>query len=519
MRCQALTRVWQFGWNHGCAARPIEEERRFYFPHGLIAVKVKGELSGAGAKLMRLVMKFGGTSVGNAERIAQVAEIVRAQVARGDQVIVVLSAMSGVTNALLACALDAANGNIANLLPTRGELHRRHSEVIAELVTTESARVSLREVTENTLDGFEDLCSSIFVLGESTPRGRDAVASVGERLIVPIVSQVLRECGLAAKALDATQLIVTDEVYGAADPLMDVTRDKARDKLLPILAEGAVPVTTGFIGATRAGIVTTLGRGGSDFTATILGSALDADQVWIWTDVNGVMTTDPRVVPDANTLPEISYAEAAELAYFGAKVIHPKTILPAAEKNIPIRILNSFNPSHAGTLIVRDPHATDSLVKAITAIRNLSIITVEGRGMIGVPGVAGRVFTAVAREQVNVLMISQSSSEQNICFLVETHSSDRAINSLQREFELERLRQNIERIWAQDQVVIVAVVGAGMKGTPGIAARVFGALAEKGINIIALAQGSSEYNLSLVLDQHNADESVRAIHAAFHKLA
>lgn len=462
-------------------------------------------------------MKFGGTSVGNAERVAQAAEIVKEQIAQGDRVAVVLSAMSGVTNALLASAQEAATGSISNLLATRKDLEERHLQVISKLVKSEQTRESLRQITENTLDGFEDLCSSIFVLGESTPRGRDAVASIGERLIVPIVAQVFCDLGFAAKAIDATQLIVTDDVFGSADPLPDATRAKTRAQILPILDAGGVVVTTGFIGATRAGIVTTLGRGGSDYTATILGAALDADQVWIWTDVNGVMTTDPRVVPDANTLAEISYAEAAELAYFGAKVIHPKTIMPAADKNIPIRILNSFNPSHPGTLIVRDPRPTGSLIKAITAIRNLSIITVEGRGMIGVPGVAGRVFTAVAREQINVLMISQSSSEQNICFLVETRSAAGAIKSLQREFELELLRQNIERIWAQDQVVIVAIVGAGMKGTPGIAARVFGALGEKQINIIALAQGSSEYNLSLVLDQKDADEAVRAIHAAFHK--
>lgn len=466
---------------------------------------------------MRLVMKFGGTSVGNAERIAQVAAIVKSQVDAGNQVVVVLSAMSGVTNALLDTALDAANGSLKNLVATRQELERRHSEVIDELVTSEPTRASLRETMANTLDGFEDLCSSIFVLGESTPRGRDAVGSIGERLIVPIAAQVVNDAGVQARAIDATQLVTTDEVFGSADPIMDLTREKTKSLLLPLLEAGEVVVTTGFVGATRSGVVTTLGRGGSDYTATILGSALDADQVWIWTDVNGVMTTDPQIVPDANTLPEISYGEAAELAYFGAKVIHPKTIQPAAEKNIPIRILNSFDPSHPGTLILREPRPTASLIKAISAIRNLSIVTVEGRGMIGVPGVAGRVFTAVARENVNVLMISQSSSEQNICFLVETRSAERAIGSLQREFELERLRQNIERIWAQDQVVIVAVVGSGMKGTPGIAARVFGALAERGINIIALAQGSSEYNLSMVLDQNDADASVRAIHGAFHR--
>ena len=464
---------------------------------------------------MRIVMKFGGTSVGNVERVAQVAEIVKAEVQRGEQVAVVLSAMSGVTNALLKSAHEAANGSIEHLLATREDFQRRHMEIINALVGDETSRRLLRDRTDTTLDQFVDLCSSIFVLGELTPRGSDAVASLGERLIVPLVTQVLQECGVPAQAIDATQLIVTDDNFGAADPLMDATRDKTQAQLRPLLEANRVPVTTGFIGATRSGIVTTLGRGGSDYTATIMGGALDADQVWIWTDVNGVMTTDPRIVPHARTLDDVSYAEAAELAYFGAKVIHPKTMLPVVERNIPIRILNSFNPAHPGTWIVRDPRPNQETVKAITAIRNLSILTVEGRGMIGVPGVAARVFSTVAREQVNVLMISQSSSEQNICLLIEGPAAGRTIDALQREFELERTRQNIERIWSQDGVVIIAVVGAGMKGVPGIAAQVFNALAEKSINIIALAQGSSEYNLSLVVDELDADQAVRAIHAKF----
>ncbi len=461
---------------------------------------------------MRLVMKFGGTSVGNAARIAQVAAIVRAQVEKGDEVIVVLSAMSGVTNALLASARDAAEGSIAKLLVTRDELQQRHFDVIDQLINSESARASLRESTSHALDQFEDFCSSIFVLGELTPRATDVVGSLGERLIVPIAAQALCDVGIEARGIEATRLILTDNVFTAANPLMQATREKTRAELLPLLATKLVPVTTGFIGATENGIITTLGRGGSDYTATILGAALDADEVWIWTDVNGVMTTDPRIVPEAHTLPEITYAEAAELAYFGAKVIHPKTILPVSEKNIPIRILNSFDPSHPGTLIVREARANGSFIKAITAIRNLSIVTIEGRGMIGVPGVAGRVFSAVAREGVNVLMISQSSSEQNICFLVESDSAPRAIDALKREFELEQIRRNIEKISSQERTVIIAIVGAGMKGTPGIAAQVFGALAEQKINVIAMAQGSSEYNLSLVVDERDADASVRAIH-------
>ncbi len=464
---------------------------------------------------MLVVMKFGGTSVGDAERVARAAKIVRSSVEQGDRVVLVLSAMSGVTNALLTSARAASEGSVDALLTTRTELEKRHLEVIRTLIRDENAGAKLSADTLDKLDTFEDLCTSIYVLGELTPRGSDAVACLGERLIVPIVSQVLYECGVRVQPVDASRLIITDDNFGAAEPLMAETRERTRAELGPLIEDGRVPVVTGFIGATRNGVVTTLGRGGSDYTAALLAGGLDADQVWIWTDVNGVMTSDPRVVPGAHSLAEISYAEAAELAYFGAKVIHPKTILPAAEKNIPVRILNSFDPAHPGTLITREPRVNGTRVKAITAIRNLSLITVEGRGMLGVPGVAARVFGAVAREQANILMISQSSSEQNICFLVEMPSAASVIHSLEAEFELERVRRSIERIWAQDRTVIIAVVGAGMRGTPGIAAQVFAALAEKNINIIALAQGSSEYNLSLVVEEENADDAVRAIHAAF----
>lgn len=310
-------------------------------------------------------------------------------------------------------------------------------------------------------------------------------------------------------------MIVTDDNFTSAEPILDATREKARARLIPLIDADVIPVVTGFIGATRGGILTTLGRGGSDFTGTILGAAIDADEVWIWTDVNGVMTADPRVVPDAQTIDEISYAEAAELSYFGAKVIHPKTIVPVAERDIPVLILNTFNPTHPGTRIVRAPRADARTVKAITTIRRLSLITVEGRGMQGVPGVAAKVFSAVARESISVLMISQSSSEQNICFVIEADATQRAIRALEKEFELERLRHNIDRIWAQEKIAILAVVGAGMKNTPGIAAKVFGALGDNHFNIISIAQGSSEYNLSLVVDERDADAAMRAIHTSF----
>jgi aspartate kinase len=307
---------------------------------------------------------------------------------------------------------------------------------------------------------------------------------------------------------------MTDDGFTAATPEMNTTREKTRARLLPLLNAGRVPIVTGFIGATRAGIITTLGRGGSDYTATILGSALDADEVWIWTDVDGVMTADPRIVPEARTMPEVSYAEVAELSYFGAKVLHPKTIQPVAQLGIPVRVLNTFQPDHPGT-VVRATVSETSLIRGITAIRDLSMISVEGRGMLGAPGIAGRIFSAVASSGASILMITQSSSEQSICFAVRTVDTPTVVQAVEKELELEMLRGDIDTVKRQDKIAIIAVVGAGMRGKPGIAARVFGALAEKGINILSIAQGSSEYNISLVVEQQDVDEGVRAIHRQF----
>lgn len=473
-----------------------------------------------------IVMKFGGTSLGDGEAINRAVDIVIQSLKDKGQVVVVVSAMSGVTDTLLSAATSAAQGDGETFRRARWALSDRHRQAIAEVIHDEEARLNLTEQVETLLSDFENLCRSIHILGELTARGSDAVASLGERLMARIVAAALRDRGERATAVEATEVIITNGQHGSATPLMEETREAARTRLLPLLAEGLTPVVTGFIAATKDGVTTTLGRGGSDYTAAILGACLDAEEVWIWTDVDGVMTADPRVVPEARTLPEISYAEAAELSYFGAKVIHPKTILPAVERDIPLRILNTFNPPAfpftgkgdergGGTLIVAEPKPSELTVKSITAIRGLSLVTVEGRGMLGVPGIAAKVFTAVANEGISVLMISQSSSEQNICFVIREAETARALAALERAFELELARRNVDRIWAQDKVAIVAAVGAGMKGTPGIAAKVFGALGKHGINVISIAQGSSEYNISLVVDERDMENAVRHIHQEF----
>ena len=475
-----------------------------------------------------IVMKFGGTSVGGAEQIAQVAGVVErfragslhypspaddGQVSEEmRQATVVVSAMSGVTDALISAARSAGRRDGVAFRTVANELRRRHRSCGEALVANAGRRAALLWEIDTLINDFENLCQAIFVLGELTARGLDAVASFGERLSARLVAAALQERGVPSQAVEATNLIVTDEKHGVAAPLMEETCRRSREMLLPLMSEGVTPIVTGFVGATEAGATTTLGRGGSDFSAAILGSCLGSPEIWIWTDVDGVQTADPRVVPDARTLPEISYGEAAELSYFGAKVLHPKTIVPAVEKSVPLRVLNTFNPDHPGTLVVAEEKPSTHAVKGVTSIKGLSLLTVEGRGMIGVPGMAARLFAAVASEEISVLMISQSSSEQTICFLIRRDEAPRGLSALEDAFELELARRNVDRISAQGDVAIIAVVGAGLKETPGVGAKVFGALGVRGINVISVAQGSSKYNLSLVVSEGEADDAVRAIH-------
>ena len=285
---------------------------------------------------------------------------------------------------------------------------------------------------------------------------------------------------------------------------------------MPVIHANNVPVVTGFIGSTEDGLTTMLGRSGSDYTGSIVGAALGSEEIWIWTDVDGVMTADPRHVKGALVLPEISYREAAEMSYFGAKVIHPKTMMPAIENSIPIRIKNTFNPSHPGTLISRAISSTERVVKNVTSIDNLSLIAVEGNGMVGVPGISARIFAALARVRVNVMMISQASSEHNVCVVIPQKDCKKAVHELRAEFEIDIAKKTVDDIKLQDGVSIIAVVGEGMRGVPGIAGKTFSAIARAGVNIVAIAQGSSELNISLVVDQPDVHQAVQAIHDAFH---
>jgi bifunctional aspartokinase / homoserine dehydrogenase 1 len=460
-----------------------------------------------------LIMKFGGTSVGNAPAIQQAAHLVLHGAPNCDAIVVVVSAMRGVTDALVQGALTAAQGDDHTYRSLVSDLRVSHTLAVAELLEDTAQRTQVLKTVEAYLDEFAAFCHSVHVLGEVTPRAMDAISSLGERTNARIFAAYLQAQGARSRAVDATDLIVTDRRFQEAVPLMEATRQRVQAQLLPLLEAGEIPVVTGFIGATEDGITTTLGRGGSDYSAAILGAALDAVEVWTWTDVDGVLTADPRIVPTARIIPELSYSEVGELAYFGAKVLHPKTIRPVVERGIPLWVKNTFNPTCPGTRIVAKPTSTPGTVKAVTAIQGLSMVTVEGRGMMGVPGIAARTFAAVASQGANVLMISQASSEQSICFIIPRGDVSAVIGALERELTLELGRRDIDRVWSMDDVVIVSAVGAGMRGTPGVAARLFHALATTDINVIAIAQGSSECSISLVVSQAQATEAVRQIHS------
>jgi aspartokinase/homoserine dehydrogenase 1 len=460
------------------------------------------------------VMKFGGTSVGDAACIARTAQII-AQGARQGGCVAVVSAMSGVTNKLIEAAEQAQSGNATEAAAILLGLCELHDAALKTLTIKEQERTEVSKVLVEVLAEGRRLCEGTALLRELTPRALDGISSLGERLSAPLVSLAMRELGIASEAFAATELIVTDAYHGGAEPIMELTREKSQARLRPVLEKGVVPIVTGFIGATSSGQLTTLGRGGSDYSATILGAALDADEVIIWTDVDGVLTADPRLVSEAKTIPEISYREAAELAYFGAKVLHPKTLKPVVQAAIPVWIRNSFQPERKGTKITPEGLSIGGGVKALTAIRDVTLISVGGPGIVGLPDVVGRTFSTTAEVRANVLLISQSSSQNDICFIVSAADAQRTVDAMRKEFAQDLAHQKVEHVTVDPNIAIVAVVGENMRGIPGVAGRTFNAMGRDSINIIAIAQGSSESNISFVIEEKDVKKALLALHHEF----
>jgi aspartate kinase len=457
-------------------------------------------------------MKFGGTSVGSLEALTNVVQIVQDTVAAGDQPIVIVSAMSGVTDQLLNSIADAAAGNKWGYLSTAQKIRDRHEVIINQLIQPGRNRESVTQEIAGLIAQHGELCQAVNVLGEATPRIVDAIVAFGERLSARMIAAILRDKGVNARAYDAGTFLVTDEAFTSANPLWQQTQANIDSKLKPALAQGVIPVITGYIGQTNAGHITTLGRGGSDFSGAIFAAATDSAELIIWTDVDGVMTTDPRLDPRARVLPYISYTEVGELAYYGAKVLHPKTVQPIVGKGIPMRVCNTFNPKFEGTLIGAEMKPSASVIKAVTSVKDVSLLTVSGKGMIGVPGIAGRTFLAAARAGGNILMIMQASSEQSFCFVIADSHAALSKAEIEAELKSEMTQQNVDMVSVQSDVAIVTVVGAAMQGTPGVAGRVFTTLGDRGVNVIAIAQGSSECSISFVISEADLQRAVVGLH-------
>jgi aspartokinase/homoserine dehydrogenase 1 len=456
-----------------------------------------------------LVMKFGGTSVGSPDALRGMAEIVCSNRKEWARAVVVVSAMGGVTDLLLNGTAAAIRGDADMVQRAVNAIVQKHVDVIREgglePETGEAIAAAIREL--------ENLYHAVTVLREASPRAMDAIASLGERMSIHIAAGYLQRAGVPAIPLEASTFLLTDSNFQNASPIMLEIPARARPIFEPMFARHEVPVVTGFIGATSQGVITTLGRGGSDYSAAIVGVAIQADEVWIYTDVDGVMTADPRVAPDARSLPSLSYREISEMAYYGAKVVHPKTIRPCVERQIPLWIKNTFHPDHSGTVILANGQPANGVIKAVTAIRDQTMITVQGGGMMGVPGIAARAFAAVARMGVSVTLITQASSEQSICFSVPGPHGKSVQDVLEEEFRREIDREDIDAVDLLEDCVIVTVVGAGLRKTHGISGRIFTALGNTTVNVIAIAQGSSECSISMVVGKDDEITAVQAIHA------
>jgi aspartate kinase len=457
-----------------------------------------------------LVMKFGGTSVGSAERM-RVAACIAAEEMRRRPVAMVVSAMSKITDLLLDTLRHAEAGDNAGLETNIARLRERHTSTSSELLPPERHTAAEAGIAHLTAE-FVRLAHGMLMLNEMPPRSVDEAIATGEQLSALLIAEHLNACGTPAEAVNAAEIIVTDAAFGNASPLVEQTRAKARARLLPMLERGVMPVVTGFNGATADGRPTTLGRGGSDFSASILSAALDASELWIWTDVDGIMSADPRLVPDAAVLEEVTYAEAAELAYNGAKVLHPRTLAPLIDQKIPVWSKNSFAPEKPGTRIVPSIRASAG-ARAVTSLAHVALISLETASPeLSGAHVMARALDALDRANVEVLVFSSSSYRQNFCFLVRTEELEKSRQALESALALELAHDYVRPLQVEEKVGLLAVVGEGMQGKPGIAGRIFTAISRENVNIIAIAQGSSELTIAIVVSRDGLEKAVRAVH-------
>lgn len=458
-------------------------------------------------------MKFGASTLKDGGGISHVANLVRTSVNEGNNVVVVTTSLAGVSEDILATAVAAKGGKGQAVADFVRELKGKLRRYARQAVSRPSLRKSIGWEVEEYCNKIESLLYSVFHTNELTDRTKDRLLSLAERMSTSLVSGSLESLGVITTPLTGHDAgVLTDSAFGRARPIKKLLNERVKRSLLPLIERGVTAIVAGNATADEHGNPTTLGLGGADYLASMIGAAISADEVCIWVGVDGIMTADPNIVPGAKTLPVLSYAEAAELAFSGVRILHPRTIEPAMEKDIPVIVRNAFNLENPGTRIVREPERYEGVVKSVSVIKDVAMIAVEGASMIGRPGTAARTFGALAREGINILMISQSCSETNISLIIQSSDLTRALAALNAEF---RDEEPVRRFFVQDNVCVVAAIGSGMRGTPGIASRVFNAVANKGINVLMAAQGSDELNISFVVIENDSDESVRAIHEEF----
>ncbi|MFC5861631.1 lysine-sensitive aspartokinase 3 [Acidicapsa dinghuensis] len=449
-----------------------------------------------------VVMKFGGTSVEDPAAISRTANIVAGRVAAGKKPVVVVSAMAKVTDQLLACAAAASRGDRVGALGISARLRSRHKDTAAALVKGSAKTAELQNWVEREFDALDEVLRGLAAILELTPRISDLIVSYGERLSSAMIAEAFQELGINAVHVDSRKVVITDSQYQKAVPLDDLIEERCTEHVKPHTDAGRVPVMGGFIGSNEAGITTTLGRGGSDFTGALIGGAMHAEAIEIWTDVNGIMTTDPRICPDALRVKVISFEEAAELAYFGAKVLHPATILPAVRRNIPVLVLNSKNPENEGTRIISLAPHCKSPFKSIAVKKRLSIIDVVASRMLMTHGYLKAIFDIFDKHQCPVDMVS--TSEVSVSLTVDSTDKLPAIAD-----DLGKLAD----VKYEGKKALVCLVGEDIRGQNGIAAQVFAAV--KHVNVRMISQGASEINMSFMIEEEDAEEAIRSLHAAF----
>ena len=461
---------------------------------------------------MRLVIKYGGTSISASKDIQAVTRHL-CDLSRKNQTVVVCSATSGTTDDLIEISESIKKENRSKAEQLASKITNRHKQLAEQTIKKPEIRKKLLARFDQDFEELVALIDAMVLLGEVTPRTMDYLFSFGERLSIKLVSSAIIDSGRKSVSLTGKEVgIVTDSNFGESKPLIDTTRLRVSKTVDELFAKETIPVVGGFVGADQHGHVTTFGRGGSDYSATIIGSCIRADEIWLMSDVDGLMTAAPKIVKNAKLLKEVSYIEAVEMALFGAKQIHPRTFEPILAKKIPIKIRNSFNVSNEGTLVSASTSAAvRNTIKCVSNIRNNGLIDIQGGSMVGTPGTAVKIFATLAKAGINVMMISQNPSESSITIVVKNADLDKAVNTL----EMELLGKIIKKLDVTTNVAIIALIGSGMRGTVGVASKVFGAVERIGINVSMITQGSSELNLAFVVKNPDAPAAVRALHDEF----